>query len=263
MRLQSDIRITVKEKIIGGAVPLICLPLVADDTSELLAQAESFKPLVPDLIEWRIDGFGAVMNVSACLEALKALKAAIGEIPLILTCRIHSEGGMKEISPEVRLGLVTAAIDAGGLDIVDVELRNSPAFIDTVKKAAKANGTRLILSHHDFLQTPDAAEIHDRLVQAQDMGADIAKVAVMPKDRADVLTLLSATLKARTGAVKIPMVTISMGALGMVTRVAGGLFGSDITFAIGKSASAPGQIHIAELRQAMAVFYPPVAADSD
>ena len=67
--------------------------------------------------------------------------------------------------------------------------------------------------------------------------------------------LLSATLKARTEALEIPIVTMSMGAEGVVTRLAGGLFGNDITFAIGKNASAPGQIPIGELRRAMAVLY--------
>jgi 3-dehydroquinate dehydratase-1 len=48
---------------------------------------------------------------------------------------------------------------------------------------------------------------------------------------------------------------MSMGPEGGLTRVAGGLFGSDLTFAIGKEASAPGQIPIGELRQAMTVLY--------
>ena len=83
------------------------------------------------------------------------------------------------------------------------------------------------------------------------MGADIAKVAVMPKNYKDVLVLLNATLKARTEHLEIPIITMSMGPEGGVTRLAGGLFGSDLTFAIGKEASAPGQIPIGELRQAM------------
>jgi 3-dehydroquinate dehydratase-1 len=70
-----------------------------------------------------------------------------------------------------------------------------------------------------------------------------------------VLTLLGATLKARTGAVNVPIITMSMGAEGEITRVAGGLFGSDLTFAVGKEASAPGQIPIKDLRQAMSVLY--------
>jgi 3-dehydroquinate dehydratase-1 len=70
-----------------------------------------------------------------------------------------------------------------------------------------------------------------------------------------VLTLLSATSRARNGKVQIPIVTIAMGVRGKITRIAGGLFGSDITFAVGMESSAPGQLPIAELKQAMGVIY--------
>jgi 3-dehydroquinate dehydratase-1 len=179
----------------------------------------------------------------------------MGSVPLIFTCRIHAEGGFKKISQEARLKLITASIGSDGVDIVDIEMCNEPSFIETVKKTAKTNNTKLILSYHNFTDTPDENFIHDKLVQAQAMGADIAKVAVMPMDYADVLTLLRATLKARSGAVKVPIVTMSMGPEGRVTRLAGGLFGADITFAIGKTSSAPGQIPIGDLRQVMAVLY--------
>jgi len=255
VRLQSEKKVIVKDKVFGGPLPLICLPLVAKDLTALLQQTAELIPLEPDLLEWRIDGYDQVEDIDACLEALQALKAAMGSIPLILTCRIHGEGGFKQISQEARLQLITAAIESGGVEIVDVELSNDPAFIEKVKKIARTCDTRLILSYHNFDETPNEASIHDKLLAAQDMGADIAKLAVMPKDYADVLTLLGATLKARTGAVRVPIVTMSMGPEGGVTRVAGGLFGSDLTFAIGKESSAPGQIPIGDLRQAMAVLY--------
>lgn len=255
MRIQSEKKVIVKNRVLGGPIPLICLPLVAKDRSELLGQAAELTRLAPDLLEWRVDGYDQVEDTSACLEALKALKAAMGSIPLIFTCRIHAEGGFKNLSQEVRLELFTAAIESGGVEIVDVEIGNEPAFIEKIKKTARKKGTKLIFSYHNFDETPDASFIHDKLVRAQEMGADIAKLAVMPKDYAEVLTLLSATLKARTGAVKVPIVTMSMGPVGGVTRVAGGLFGSDLTFAIGKESSAPGQIPIADLRQAMSVLY--------
>lgn len=256
MRRQSEIPVTVKNRVIGGKVPLICLPLVAGGKSDLLQQAAELKELSPDLLEWRIDGYGAMEDVDACVEALKALQAAVGSIPLIFTCRIHSEGGFKKASQAARLSLITAAIAAGGVDIVDIEMCNEPSFIESVKNIAKAHGTKLILSYHNFTTTPDTNTLHDKLLQAQVMGGDIAKIAVMPTDYADVLTLLGATLKARTGAVKVPMVTMSMGTEGVLTRVAGGLFGSDITFAMGGCVSAPGQIPIEALRQAMRAFYP-------
>jgi 3-dehydroquinate dehydratase-1 len=255
MRLQSEIKLTVKDKIIGGPAPLICLSLVAEEISELYGQAESLKQLAPDFLEWRIDSFSALKNLNACLKALRALQAAIEKIPLIFTCRIHAEGGFKKLSQRRRLKLITDSIESGGIDIVDIELCNELAFVETVRKAAKANDTKLILSYHNFTDTPDENVIIGKLLQAQDMGADIAKVAVMPKNYTDVLTLLSATLKARTGQVKVPIVTMSMGPEGGVTRLAGGLFGSDITFAIGKKSSAPGQIPIGDLRKAMDVLY--------
>jgi 3-dehydroquinate dehydratase-1 len=255
VRLQSEKKVTVKNRVLGGPIPLICLPLVAKDRSTLLQQTAELTQLNPDLIEWRIDGYDQVTDIGACLEALQALKAAMGSIPLIFTCRIHLEGGFKEISQETRLQLITKAVASGGVEIVDVEMCNGPAFIEKVKKTAHTGSAKLILSYHNFDKTPDEAFIYDKLVMAQDLGADIAKIAVMPKDYADVLTLLGATLKARTGAVKVPIVTMSMGPEGEVTRVAGGLFGSDLTFAVGKEASAPGQIPIGELRQAMTVLY--------
>ena len=77
----------------------------------------------------------------------------------------------------------------------------------------------------------------------------------MPKHYGDVLTLLSATNRARNETVRGPIVTMSMGPEGAVSRLAGGLFGSDITFAIGMQASAPGQIPIEELRKGMDLLY--------
>jgi 3-dehydroquinate dehydratase I len=255
MRLTCKRPVQVKACTIGGEAPLICLPLVAKDRSALLQQAEALLPLAPDLLEWRIDGFEAVTDMDASCDALRALATAIDPIPMIYTCRIDQEGGMCSIAPRQRLELITAAIDTGLADIVDIELCNSAAFIETIMKAAKAHGTKVIISSHYFEETPDETTILSRLTGAQKAGAHIAKVAVMPQNYQDVLVLLGATLKARSELLEIPLVTMSMGAEGGVTRLAGGLFGSDITFAIGKNASAPGQIPIGELRQAMAVLY--------
>ena len=256
MRIQSEIKVAVRKKIIGGPAPLICIPLVADKKNALLDQAATLQPLQPDLVEWRIDNYNGVEDTADCLATLDALRAAIGGTPLIFTCRIEAEGGMQPISQQTRRALIEAAIRSGGVDIVDVELINDGSFIADIRRAAVRHGVKLILSYHDFRKTPDEAFIFDKLKQAQTLGADIAKVAVMPKGYPDVLTLLKATLKARTEAVKIPLATMSMAREGVVTRMAGGLFGSDITFALGPASTAPGQIPIGDLRQAMALLYP-------
>ena len=255
MRTESENIVKVRNKVIGGPDLLICLPLVAPEISQLINQARELRRFKPDLFEWRIDGYRKVDDIEDSLGVLKQLRDNIGNIPLIFTCRIADESGLAKISPEIRLNLIKASIQSGHLDIVDVEMGNKPTFIAAVRRTAREFKTRLILSYHNFAATPDEAFIQSKLARAQEMGADIAKVAVWPKNYADVLVLLRASLKARMQIVRGPIVAISMGAEGAVTRLIGGLFGSDITFAAGKKASAPGQIPIEKLRQAMSVLY--------
>ena len=255
MRMNCQRPVNVKGNIIGGSDTLICLPLVAKDRDDLLGQARKLMPLDPDLLEWRVDALDTVGDVEEVLIILTHLRKIVKNIPLIFTCRIDLEGGMGLISQENRLDVITQAMATGLVDIVDVELCNDVAFIESIRYGAEQNGVKLILSSHDFEKTPDESVILERLGRAQNLGADIAKLAAMPNNYQDVLLLLNATLRARTDFLKIPMITISMGTKGLVSRLAGGLFGSDVTFAMGESESAPGQIPIQELRQAMGVLY--------
>ncbi|MDL2274800.1 type I 3-dehydroquinate dehydratase [Desulfosarcina sp. OttesenSCG-928-G10] len=256
MRVESDLPVRVRNTVIGGTMPLICIPLIAADTASLLEQAEEMVVLKPDLMEWRIDGYHGLDDERACRNALSALRSCMGSLPLILTCRMPDEGGMQSLSRETRLSVLRALIQTGEVDLTDIEMANDEAFIGEIKAVSALHGVRLIYSAHDFSRTPDAAAIVRLLEKAQALGADIAKVAVAPTCFADSLTLMQATLSARTGPLKIPMITMAMGQMGRVTRIAGGLFGSDITFAAGQIPSAPGQIPITELRQAMAILYP-------
>lgn len=255
MRQESTLKVTVRGAVIGGPSPLICLPLVGDTRKKVLEEAAGLVDLQPDLLEWRVDAYDKVEDVNDCLSSLTELREAIGNIPLIFTCRIDLEGGFKKISQERRLELFTAVMESGNVDIVDVELCNENNFVQAIKERAKASDVKVILSYHNFQETPSESFIYAKLLEAQIAGADISKLAVMPKDYGDVLTLLNATNKARNETVQLPIITMSMGPEGGISRLAGGLFGSDITFAIGMQASAPGQIPIAGLRAAMELFY--------
>ena len=256
VRTQQGNPVAVRNKVIGGPVPLICIPVMAAARADLLDQATAMRAQQPDLLEWRVDAYAGINDLADCLATLAALRAAIGDIPLIFTCRSDAEGGLQSISTASRLALITAAIRSGAVDIVDIELMNDAGFIDAVRSTAGDHGVKLIFSYHDFEKTPAEAVIVDTLARAQSMGADIAKVAVMPTGYADVLALLQATLTARTKTVSIPLITISMAHEGVISRLAGGLFGSAVTFAAGPTVSAPGQIPIGDLRQAMSLLYP-------
>ncbi len=254
MRLQCANPLRIRNRILGGPTPLTCLPLVAADPAALMDEAAEVRSFAPDCIEWRVDGFEAVRDPEAVLASLAALRGAIGDIPLIFTCRSAREGGFQDIPLEDRVRLDRRVAAAGLVDLVDIEISSGEAAVGEAKDACRGGGVKLILSYHNFDETPEERFLLDRLAGAQELGGDVAKVAVMPRNYRDVLTLLSATYTARTELLRIPIITMSMGAEGAVTRIAGGLFGSDLTFAIGKAGSAPGQIPIEALRSAWSVL---------
>lgn len=254
MRPESKKKIRIGETVIGGTAPLICLPLVAKEKTELLQQAEKIMLLAPDILEWRVDALNN-FDVAFCMELLHDLAAISGKTPLIFTCRAFFEGGFQDIAQNVREQLYLAAIESGRVQLVDIELASGEECIKGIKEKAASQGTQLILSHHNFTETPTESFIVDTLVSAGEKGAGIAKIAVTPKEYGDVLTLLKATYIARTEKIDIPLITIAMGDMGKITRLAGGLFGSDITFATGQESSAPGQIPIAAMRGCMPLLF--------
>jgi 3-dehydroquinate dehydratase-1 len=125
--------------------------------------------------------------------------------------------------------------------------------VAAVRAASREAGIGMVMSFHDFQRTPALHILNDRFSQAQALGADVAKVAVMPRSMEDVLTLLEATLQS-SQELDIPLVSMAMGGLGALTRVCGPAFGSAMTFAVGQDASAPGQLPIAELQAALAML---------
>ena len=109
-------------------------------------------------------------------------------------------------------------------------------------------------SNHDFHGTPDKADLLYRLRRMQDMGADIPKIAVMPKCEADVITLLDATQEMYVKYADRPIITMSMGK-GVISRMCGEFFGSSMTFGAVGQVSAPGQIPVDQLSDVLAVLH--------
>ena len=151
------------------------------------------------------------------------------------------------------LGLYEAACASGSIDLVDLELGNAAEDVRRIREASRRGDVKLILSYHDFERTPPADVLQQKFLDAQRMGADAAKVAVMPRSLDDVLTLLSATLRADE-VLRIPLLSMSMGEYGSLTRMCGWMFGSTLTFAIGQGSSAPGQVPIEDLRTVIEIL---------
>jgi 3-dehydroquinate dehydratase I len=236
----------------NGAFPAIITPLVGRRPADLMGELDAILPKKPDLLEWRIDFFDGIADSEQVIATAQRIKRSAGPVPVLLTRRNATEGGQPITMQEPAVvAMYSRACEARCVDMIDYELSNAKEHLSRLRAVSAANGVAMIMSYHNFELTPDAEALLDRFLEAQRLGADIAKVAVMPKDPQDVLTLLGATYRA-SQALRIPLISMSMGGIGSVSRIMGWLYGSAATFAVGKSSSAPGQIGIDDLRATLA-----------
>lgn len=247
--------LTIKNLKIGEGIPKIIIPLVGGTEAEIFQEAEYVKSLQPDVVEWRVDLYEQVEDLVAVKKMLFRLREIFAQTLLLFTFRSHKEGGNKVISDDYYFELNRTAIETKSIDLVDVELFSEREIVQSIVSVAKENMVFVIMSNHDFVKTPTKDEIVGRLRKMQEYGADIPKIAVMPTSAADVITLLDATNTMKTQFANRPIITMSMGGSGVISRLSGELFGSAFTFGAGKSASAPGQIPVTELRAVLEILH--------
>lgn len=240
---------------IGEGVPKICVPIVGKTKEEILAAARSFENVALDVVEWRVDWFEGVFDFEKVEDVLKELRAVLGETPILMTFRTSKEGGEKSIEPEDYAKLNIKAAQTGYVDFIDVEIFTGDAIVAKIIDGAHAAGVKVIASNHDFHKTPEKSDIIYRLRKMQDMNADIPKIAVMPQNKKDVLTLLSATEEMTSLYADRPIITMSMAGTGVISRLCGEVFGSSMTFGAAKKASAPGQMGVKDLETVLGLLH--------
>lgn len=243
---------------IGEGMPKICVPLQAVDEESLLAQAGAAEQVPCDLLEWRADFLPAARLrdlpwMVAVSEQLRRVTAK----PLILTMRTAGEGGHLQMDRREYYTILRDLAEAAKVDVVDIEAFDEQQGFNAEKieflvGVAHSSGLKVILSNHDFEGTPEIDVMVKRLIVMQELGADIPKIAVMPREERDVLDLLEAARIMKENYCRRPFIALSMGDLGRTSRVCGGSFGSAITFASGGEGglapSAPGQMNARELQ---------------
>lgn len=246
--------VIVRNVKIGEGIPKICVPIVGRTRNEIIDEAKEILALPADLVEWRADWFEDVFDFEQVKSVLNSLREILGKKPVLFTFRTAKEGGERAIEDITYIALNKVAAESGKVDLLDVELFAGDTVVDEVLNIAHQNHVKVIASNHDFEKTPSKEEMISRLQKMEEMGADILKIAVMPKSSKDVLTLLSTTEEMHELTEK-PVVTMSMSDIGGVSRVSGELFGSAITFGTAGKASAPGQIPAEELRNVLEILH--------
>lgn len=193
-------------------------------------------------VELRADLLADPAQVCAALTAVRAASS----LPLLLTYRSTTEGGKGAghgqgyedyLASLLQLRPAVAALD------IEMACLASKALV----AEAKAGGYDVVGSCHDFTATPSAAQITQKLAQITAAGADIAKVAYMPRTAQDVAALRHAAHDFAGAYPHQPLIAISMGQLGAPSRTD---LVNCLTFATiaDGAASAPGQATIAHVR---------------
>ena len=239
--------VQVKNTVIGEGRPKICVPIVGKTKTDILEEAKKITSLPVDVVEWRVDWYEDIFDFTKTEATMQALREVLGEMPILFTFRTSKEGGEKAIETEAYVELNQNAAKTGLIDLVDVEAFTGDEAVKAVVETAHANGVKMIASNHDFHKTPAKEEIVSRLRKMQELGADIPKIAVMPQNKKDVLTLLSATEEMASEYADRPIITMSMSGTGVISRLCGEVFGSALTFGAAKKASAPGQAAVNDL----------------
>ena len=271
--------ITIGQLNIGEGLPKICVPLVAENEDDLAKQAYQAAGSGCDLLEWRIDGWPVepeherdkqqiLEEINRGLQLIRNVVQEAGwALPVLLTLRSAREGGRADLSRNDYCATIIDIIGNCNPELIDIEAfdfqsvpGNESDGIELLVGLAHSSGMAVVLSNHDFETTPPAEEIVKRICIMDSLGADIPKVAYMPRSEEDVHTVIQAAHTAAEYSDK-PFVAISMGEMGTASRFCSGQSGSTITFASAGTSSAPGQISVEEMRRHIAAFYGVGVAD--
>lgn len=182
-----------------------------------------------DIIEIRLDKIiGKGDNVLLIKEIRKKTS-----LPIIATKRLSIENGV--IKPIISL-----------VDYIDVEYGEDPSLIDYIKKNKKT----LIISHHNYKNTPPLDILISLSQDLEKNGADIVKIATFIQNKDDIIRLLGFAKN-----YKKPLIVVGMGKLGLITRIIAPIFGSLITYGFVNRPYADGQVLVSFLKRELGRYF--------
>jgi len=232
------------------------VPITAKTKEQAIAQAKVIAANQDaDLAEFRIDLLDFAADSKQVIALGHELKKILGDKPMIATIRTNNEGGKLTISDADYGKTYQAYLKQPFMDMLDVEMFRDQQVVKNTVKLAHDKKVLIVMSNHNFQKTPNEDEIVKRLLKQDELGADILKIAVMPQSKQDVFTLMNATLKVSQQSKK-PLLTMSMGKLGTISRIATANMGGSFSFGMIGEASAPGQIDVTQLKQFLKTVQP-------
>ena len=190
---------------------MICVSIAEPTLAECLAALNGL-----EFAEFRLD------KTKLTVDEVKTLFAS--PLKLIATCRPGTR------TEDERLALLLAAISTGAA-YVDIEIEAPAGTRQAVIAAARERKCHVILSYHNFKETPLKQVLLLKIEECFDNGADIAKVVCQIQSTQDCVRVLSLYEMRKN------VIALGMGPLGFITRIAAPFLGAPLTYA----SLAPGK----------------------
>lgn len=238
----------IKRKLIDKSSPTICVPIVEENFDDIIFAANILASKKVDMVEWRADFYNNLFDKEERDKLLNALKGIFSNIIFLVTVRTVKEGGNIDLEQNEMEELLLEIARTRCPDLIDVEYftyANPTPMIAMIQ----SDGCNVIASHHDFDTTPSRQVCKRLLEEMGKADPDIIKLCCMPKNAKDVFELGIASTDYSESNPNMPMIIVSMGKEGAMTRVIPGAFASCVSFATVDKSSAPGQIEYDMVRE--------------
>lgn len=207
-----------------------------------------------DIVELRIDQWEnfVIKNVDTVIQQLRGLNL---DFKILVTYRTSNQGGKGNVEETTYIDILKLLIEYAQFELLDIEWSgaiNTDQYAQLITDVQEKN-LNVVLSHHNFEETPSLEEIKFIYYKMQKLAPQYLKLAVMPNNKEDVLHLLEA-MSVTSDNTPYKVIGISMSHLGLVSRVAQGVFGGSISYGCLGEPQAPGQIHVKALKQQLEFY---------
>ena len=211
---------------------------VAEKTPKRLKQTLTKALKKSDYAEIRFD----FLNPNLVPDALQQIKKDLRKC--VCTLRPVSEGGKFSGSEKNRISIIKLIAEYNPF-LLDVEL-NTLSKNKNLRRYLKNTGTDILVSWHNFKQTPSNSALKKKLTQMKKISNNI-KIVTMAKSINDATQVLSLYKNNNT-----KLIAFSMGNYGRISRILCLFLGSPYTYASLGKPIAPGQFSVDEVKSIFA-----------
>ena len=211
---------------------------VAEKTPKRLKQTLTKALKKSDYAEIRFD----FLNPNLVPDVLQQIKKDLRKC--VCTLRPVSEGGKFSGSEKNRISIIKLIAEYNPF-LLDVEL-NTLSKNKNLRRYLKNTGTDILVSWHNFKQTPSNSALKKKLTQMKKISNNI-KIVTMAKSINDATRVLSLYKNNNT-----KLIAFSMGNYGRISRILCLFLGSPYTYASLGKPIAPGQFSVDEVKSIFA-----------